>query len=251
MGGMRQASAVQTPASALASGLQLTDTQKTQIQNIQDKLKQQRDALMPRPGQDGDQRPDPETMRANFDKLRTAEQKANKDIEALLTATQKAALPALLKKLDGMRQVGIPLEVLGDLKLTAAQNTQLDAIAKKAADAMPKPGQGRPGDGDPGGPGGPGGGGDPGRGRPDRSAMEANRKKFHDQAMAVLTDSQKQIVQDYMEAHPRPEGFGPGGPGRPGGPGGFGGDGPPPPPPDGGGDGPPPLPGGDGVLLTL
>ena len=244
MGGMRQLSPVQTPASALASGLKLTDDQQAQIQSIQDKLKAQRDSLMPRPGQDGGERPDPETMRAAFDKLRTAEQKANKDIEALLTATQKAALPALLRQLDGMRQLGIPLEVLGDLKLTAAQKTQLNAIAKKAADSLPKPGQGRPGDGGPGGPpdgGGPGQGGrgfgGPGGGQRGRGEMDANRQKFHEQAMAVLTDAQKQQVQEFMEAHPRPDG-GPGrrGFGGPGGPGGFGGDGPPPPPPDGNGD---------------
>ncbi len=218
MGGPRQASAVQAPLSALVAGLKLTDDQKTQIQTIQDQIKQQRDALRPQPGQGNDGPPDPETMRANFDKLRAKETQADKDIKAVLTDTQQKALPGLLKQLDNLHVAGIPAELYGTLNLTDDQQSRIAAIAKKARAAMPGPGQRGPDGGQ---------GGDP------RAAM----RKVHDQAMAVLTEDQQQQVKSWMDAHPRPN-FG-GGHGGPGGPGGPGGDGPPPPNGDGGAPPPP------------
>ena len=221
MGG-RQLSPAQAPISELASGLQLTASQKTQIQTIQNNLKQFRESIMPRPGRGNDAPPpDRETMRANFDKLRAAEQKANGDIIALLTAAQKPKLPALLKQLEGIGALGIPLEIYDELRLTAAQKTQLNAIAKRMRESMPRPGDG----------------GERGQGNPPppREEMEQNRRQFHEAAMAVLTDAQKTMIQEFIESHPRP----PFGGGRPGGPGG---DGDRPPPPGGFGDDPPPPP---------
>lgn len=216
--GGRQLSPAQAPLTALTFGLQLTDAQKTQIQTIQNNLKQFRESIMPRPGQGNDAPPpDRETMRANFDKLRAAEQKANTDITALLTATQKPKLPALLRQLEGIGALGIPLEVYDELQLTAAQKTQLNAIAKRMRESMPRPGEGNP--------------------PPPHEEMEQNRQRFHEEAMAALTDAQKTIVQEFIESHPRPP-FGGGRPGRPGGPGGEG-NSPPPPPPGGFGDNPP------------
>ena len=238
-GGPRQASAVQTPLAALAAELKLTDDQKSQIKAIQDNVKKQRQTLMPRPNPNGE-RPDPETMRANFDKMRAMEQKANKDIEAVLNDTQKQALPVILKQFDNLRMGGIPLEVYGDLKLTSDQKQQIGDIVKKARAAMaPPPDGGQPGAGGPP----PGEGGQPGAGGPPRGPGGRGPggmfQKTREQVMAVLTDDQKKIVQDYLEAHPRQR-FGPGGPG---GPGGFGGPGGPPP---GGGPGGPPPPGDGG-----
>jgi len=219
MGGPRPSTAAQTPLAALTAGLKLTDDQKARVQAIQDQLRQQRDALMPRPGQGNDAPPDPETMRANFDRLRAAEQKANSDINAALNDSQKKALPGLLKKLDVWRQAGIPAELYGELNLTDAQEQQIEAIVKKARAAMPPPPGGQPGDGG------------PGRGHGDRGQA---RQKMHEQAMEVLTVDQQKAVQDYIDAHPRPPfGHGPGGPG-----GGF-------PPPPGGENGGPPPPGGE------
>lgn len=252
MAGPRQSSAVQTPIEALAAGLRLSDDQSSRIQAIQADVRKQRESLMPRrgPGSDGGP-PDFEAMRANFDKLRAAEQKANKDIEASLTDAQKKALPALLKQLDAWREADIPVELYGDLKLTADQQQKIDAQVKKARESMgPRPG-GLPGDranggGHPGdrpgfGPPGQGERGFGGSGGPGgRGGFMEARRKMHDQAMAVLTSDQQKAVQDFIDAHPRPQFRG--GPGGPGGfgppPGGFG------PPPGGGGGGPPP-PGGD------
>lgn len=224
MGGQRNLTLSQVPASALSSALTLNATQKTKVQSIQDKLKTQREAAMPRPGQNPGERPDPETMRAAFDKLRQTEEKANKDIEALLTTEQKSKVSATLKSFNALREVGIPLDVYAELKLTAAQKQQLQDIAKAAQPQRPAEGS-EPGQG----------------GRPPR----VDRRALQEKAMAVLTDEQKKTLDAWMEAHPRPQG-GPGGRGGfggPGRPGGFGGDGPPPPPGGEGGDPPPPPPG--------
>jgi Spy/CpxP family protein refolding chaperone len=222
MGGPQQSTALQTPIAALTAGLKLTADQKSQIQEIQDQIKEQRTTLMARPNQGGGDRPDPSTIRANFEKLRTAETKADKDITALLTSAQKQALPVLLQQLDTWREVGIPAELYADLNVTGDQQAKIDAIAKKARAAMfaggGRRGPGGPDSGPGGGPGGPGG-------------MEQARQKVHDQAVAVLNDDQQKLVADYIEAHPRPErGRGPGGGG------GFG-------PPPGGDGGAPPPPG--------
>ena len=133
-------------------------------------------------------------------------------------------MPTLLKQLDGLRAVGVPLEIYGELKLSKEQVTKLDEIAKAS---RPKP----PADGE----------------QPDFADMQEARKRAHESAMEVLTSDQKETVAKYQKAHPRRRPGGPGGPGgRRGGPGGpppGGDDGPPPPPP--GVDGPPPPPGDD------
>ena len=251
MGGMRRASVVQVPVSALTSGLTLTETQVTQIKAIQDALRAKHDALMPRPGGDNGTPPDRDTMQANMDLLRKAAMKAEKDILALLTDKQKTALPGFLKLMDDLREVGIPAEVYAELNLTSDQKTRISAIAKAARPVMPPPRQGGGGpplDGGPGGPPDGGFGGPPpprdgggfGGGRPGGGGDPAVRRQAHEKAMALLTDEQKQIVTAWMDAHPRPPrggGFGGGRPGE---------DGPPPPrdgngpPPDGENEAPPP-----------
>ena len=217
MHGPRQASVADTPLSALAAGLTLTADQKTKIAAIQTNLTTQRQALMP---QRGDGPPDRDTMRAAMDKMRSLDQQAAADIKAVLTDTQKSALPALLKTLDDLRFVGIPAETYGDLKLTDDQKTKIAALVQTAQQA------GRTAM-------------DAARQSGDFSTVRQTLSTSHtqavQQAMALLTTAQKAVVTAYKAAHPQP---GPGGFGPP--PGGFG------PPPGGGGFGPPPGGGGFG-----
>lgn len=217
MRGPRPASVADMPLSALAAGMTLTAGQKAKIAAIQTHLAKQRRALMPRPG--GGPPPDRDTMRANMDKMRALDQQAAADIKAILTDTQKSALPALLKTLDDLRFVGIPLETYGDLKLTDDQKTKIAALVQTAQQA------GRAAM-------------DAARQSGDFSTVRQTLSTSHDQAvqqaMALLTTAQKAVVTKFKASHPQP---GPGGFGPPPPGGGFG------PPPGGGGFGPPP---GDG-----
>lgn len=236
-GGPRQDSVANTPIGALAAGLKLTSDQKAKIAAIQKKLQQQRRDLMPRPGgsEDGGP-PDPSTMRANMDKMRSLEQTAVRKIKEVLTSDQKQTLPTFMKELGSLRATGIPIELYGTLKLTTDQKQQLTGIAEKARDVMRQKMDAARESGDFGSV---------------RDAMDQSRRQTHDQAMAILTDAQRSAVEKFIEDHPRPqqgEGFGPP-------PGGFGpppdGNGPPPPgdgngPPPGDGNGPPPPGDGNG-----
>jgi Spy/CpxP family protein refolding chaperone len=195
--GPRQETAAQAPLAALKAGLKLTAAQTARIQKIQSRVRQQRDALMPRPGGGNNAPPDFNAMRARFDKMRASEQKADKEIAAALSTPQRQALPGLLKRLGIWRQAGIPAELYGTLNLTGAQQQKIAAIVNKARAARS---QGGPGRGGPGG-GGPGGGG-----------WGESRQKVHSQAMAALTAGQRKTVTAYLNAHPRPQfGRGPGG----------------------------------------
>jgi len=224
-GGPRTISVVDVPVTLLASELKLSTAQTAKIAQIQKDARQQRRDSMPRfggPGSDPANRPDPATMMA---KMRSMDKATTSSIEAVLTAGQKKALPALIKQMDTMRKAGIPAEVYSDLKLTADQKQQMTAIA--AAAPADQPGTGREG-------------------------MRQTREKL----MAVLTSDQHATLDAYMKAHPRRGFGGRRGPGGPGGPDGFGrpggsgggrggpGDGPDgaggPPPPDGAGGPPPP-----------
>ena len=251
-GGMGRPTAATVPVSAMVSALKLTDDQQTQIAAIQKDFAATRKSLMPPPPPGGPQgeRPDPQAMRANMEKMRTAETKAENDIKALLTDDQKEALPALLKEVGDLQAAGIPTEILGTLKLTSAQKTKILAINKSQQETMRSEMDAARQSGDFSGM---------------REKMQTMQKATHDKVMAVLTETQKQAIADWEKANPRPRGFGgpggrggfggrgggfggPGGPGGPdGGPGGpppGGGDGPGGPPPGGDGN-PPPPPGGD------
>jgi Spy/CpxP family protein refolding chaperone len=151
----------------------------------------------------------PEMQKA-FDALRASADKANKDIEAILTADQKKKLPALIEEVTDLRMVGIPAEALADLNLTPDQKKKLRAQAAELKKLMPQGGPGR----GPGGGGGapPPGGGAPGGGGGFREKFQSARQA----AEGVLTPAQKAIVE---KARPQRGGRG-GGPGGPGGPGG-------------------------------
>ena len=196
------ATLVRIPVSALASPLNLTSDQKTAIQQIQADFQTAEKAL--RPAQfdpnGGGTPPDRTTMDANRAKSQQLEKAANDKITALLTDTQKTAAASLLKFLPTLREAGIPVEILGDLKLTDDQKTQIAATVQADKDA----------------------------------ANGAMSRELHDKiqadALALLTADQQAALTAYVKAHPfQPDGgpggaggFG-GGHGGPGGHGGFGG----------------------------
>jgi hypothetical protein len=197
--------------------LNLSDSQVSRISAIQQQLQEQRRNMMPAPGQRPDGPPDREAMEANRENMHSLEQKAASEIEAVLTAEQRSALPELMKILNVLGRAGVFPELIGDLKLTAEQKRQLAALP------APPPPPRRGGEG-----------GVP----PSRDAMDQNRQQANEQVMRILTAEQKKIVEAFRQSRPgrRP---GPGDGGRPPRPGGGGYDGP---PPGGGYGGPPPPP---------
>ncbi len=136
---------------------------------------------------------------ADIKKLQDLSAKATSSIEAVLTPAQKKELPGVIKEVVALRSAGIPLDTLGDLKLTSAQKSKIVSLsdaAQKDMDAKRKAG------------------GD------FRSMMQDSRKKTHDSVLATLTQPQKAVVDKFEKEHPR-RGFGAGGGGF-GGPGGGG-----------------------------
>ena len=164
-----------------------------------------------------------------------SEQAATGAITGILTDTQKSALSGLIQTFRALQAAGIPLTLYADLKLTASQSAQIKALA--SSDTAPPLG---------------------------REARQQAREKV----TALLTDTQKEMVEEArdearMMGGPPPPQFGGrmGRPGQGGGPGGERGNdrrggppsggpgddlgGGPPPPRDGGGPdgqmgGPPP-----------
>jgi Spy/CpxP family protein refolding chaperone len=243
---------VTIPTTVLAKTLSLTASQTAQITEIQNGLRAQRQkigdemrAAFPRPDRNGDGSghpptpPDPATMQAAMEKMRAAqdalqteEQARVKEIRALLTPEQLAALKMVEGDAQVFATVGIPVEVLAEITLTADERAGVTAVFQETRRQMQRTQQqaqrGAPQPG--GGPGGPGG---PGGSRGDFGAfhaqMEQQREATYQKALAALTAANRATVEAYVQAHPRPQFGGPGG--GPGGRGGFGG--PPPPPPNG------------------
>jgi Spy/CpxP family protein refolding chaperone len=192
---------VEIPVSILAGALNLTEEQKNRIAAIQQEFQKERRALMPPPGE-GDQRPDPETMRERMEQLHALGQKATQSIMALLTAQQKNALPGLIRELEALRITGIPLPVLGELNLTAEQKRQLRTLAERANQEMRRILETGRDSGDP---------------ESVRDAIRQLHERTRNQAMQILTEAQRAQVEAFLQEHPGP---GPGGPPRGGRPGG-------------------------------
>jgi hypothetical protein len=259
----QQMSVANVPVAALDAEFKLSDRQKQEIKQIQDTFHKEQRALMPgflggpnggRPGgppnggppnggppnggppgggPPNGAPPNFEQMRANMEKMRTLDEKASKQIEALLTDSQKKMLPDALKELGDLGPTGIPLDILGDLKLTADQKTRIIAVSRKSQqDLRQKMDEAR----------------QSGDFQSIRDLLQTSRETTQKQIMAALSLDQRTMIENFIKEHPMrgPGGFG--GPGGfPGGPGGFGppGGGPPPPgrgprPGGGPGDGPPP-----------
>lgn len=208
IGPPRHATVVDVPVAVLDAGLQLSADQKTKISQIQRELRKQRRDLMPKPDEQTGAPPTQQAMQAAMRKQKTLNDQVTQQITTILTTAQQQALPAFLKELDAYHMLGIPPDVLGELKLTADQKKSLLAIADAAKQAIKQ--------------------------NQDAALQNSNygsyqktmqdlRRKTHDQAMTVLTADQQTVVEDFVQAHP--------GPPPPGGPGD--GNGPPPPgPPD-------------------
>jgi hypothetical protein len=186
------------PAAVLADGLKLSAVQKAKIQAIQDQSRKDMQALRPAPGAQVDRQ---EMMQ----KFQALNEETNKSIEGVLTPDQLKASAAFLKSVGAYRTVGIPLEVLPELKLTADQKAKIAAIAdvaqKQLQDEMQKLRAA-------GGNGGGGGGG--------FQAIQELMKANGDKAAAVLTPAQKSTLDKYKAEHPQQRG-GFGGPGGGGG----------------------------------
>jgi len=182
-GGMAVTSVAGIPAAALEAPLALTADQKTKIAAIQTKMAEDRRGLFTGGGGGGDRQ-------AMMQKMTELTDKAKTDIEALLTADQKAKVPDVVKKFAGIAAVGIPLACYVDLKLTDDQLAKIepigkDLVAKQAAAQAA------------GGGGGGGMGGNP--------ELRQARTDARDKVQAILTDVQKKVITDYQAANP---GFG-------------------------------------------
>ncbi len=212
---------VGAPVAALASELKLSDKQQQQIKQIQDKFRKDMAGAMPgggppmmaggpNAGRGGAGRMGgPGGMgggQVDVQKLQTLSKSASASIEAALTPAQRKDLPRAMKEIGSLRSAGIPLETVGQLKLTSSQKSKIVTIAdrsQKDAESKIKAANGDF--------------------QSLRPILQQSREKTHADAMALLTASQKGIVDKYEKDHPR-RGFGGGGRfgGGRGGPGGAG-----------------------------
>ena len=178
------------PLSLIDSYLKLTSDQKSKITAIQTQYKADVKALMPTPT-DANATPDPQARREMMQKSREVSTKADSDIKAVLTPEQTPMLDTMNKDLQTYNSVGIPAEVLGDLKLTADQKAKISTISDDSRKEM----QSKMQDAQNGG---------------DRQAMmlamRDMQKATHDKAMEVLDLSQKNKVETYLKDHPQPQG---------------------------------------------
>lgn len=193
---------VDVPLPALKKALNLNADQRARIEDIVEKFRQDRDELMPRP-EPGSPRPDPAQMRQVMEQVRALEQAANREIEGVLNAQQKPMLGRLLKDVNDFRTVGIPMEVVEKLKLSQQQRQQIGVIAGNAQQAIKQVMDQNQQNGDP---------------RQGQRKVGDILHKAHEAMLALLTDAQKEILEQFHPDGP-PHG-GPGGPDGPGGPGG-------------------------------
>jgi hypothetical protein len=198
MRGPRPSTAANAPLSALSAGLKLTAAQQARIAKIQAQFADQRRNLLPPPGSGPP--PAPEAMRAAMDRMRGLDRTADVGIASVLTGPQKAALPALLRTLDDLRLAGIPPATYGALKLTASQTARITGLARTAQQAMRGAMDSARQSGDFGAA---------------RQSMRGGRERLASQTAAILTPTQRGIVDKYKASHPRPPFGGPGGFGPP------------------------------------
>lgn len=188
----------------LDSQLNLTTDQDAKIKQIQADARIQRDALRPRPGQGLQNGPPSRAeMEANRAKVEVIDNAAAAKAKAVLSASQQKALPDLLTQVDALRSDGIPLQIYGDLKLTANEKDKLTTVGQAAAKADKAAIDKALKSGD---------------FRSLRQTMQESRESTRAKMDAILTDAQRQMLDDFRQSHPR---GGPGGPGTGGPPPGF------------------------------
>lgn len=176
--GMMALTLAQIPAVALEQPLALTKEQKEKITAIQTRLREESRGLF---GGGGDRQ-------AAIQRRQELNAKATQEIEALLTDAQKQKVPDVIKQMQVYRDCGIPLEVVADLKLTAEQNTKLQALSKEYQTKIE---------------GMQAGGGF----EQFRTLRETTRQK----ALEVLTADQKALIEKWQRENPQLQRRGPGG----------------------------------------
>ena len=183
------------PLDVLSTELKLTDDQKTAIAATRAKVQTDMAALRPT---DGTQPNFQELM----PKIQEINQKAVKDIEAVLKDDQKSDAPALLKNLQVLQSLRIPLQTYSDLKLTAEARTKLSEVAASVAKDMAAKAQELQTARD---------AGDQAKMQELMVAMRGNRQP-NEKALASLTAEQRDLIAKYIKDHPQQGGRRPGGP---------------------------------------
>jgi Spy/CpxP family protein refolding chaperone len=145
------------PVDVLAGPLRLTDDQKTKIRASQEKIAKA-----------------------------TAEARAaNTEITAVLTGEQKGKVEGVVREFGSYQQVGIPLQVLGELKLTDDQKSKIKPIAEE----MQRKLQGLRAAG----------------GQSNWQAMRQMRQDSAAKVAAILTAEQKAAIGTWRKANPMPQ----------------------------------------------
>jgi|GEM_PF-2953089 hypothetical protein len=180
-------SILMVPMPILKQQLGLSSSQETQLNNIRKDMQQEMQSLRPQRPQNG-QRPDMQTMRANFEKMRTMMEDYNKKAMAVLTPEQQKKAPQVVKLVDDSNTVGIPAEVLPQLKLSEDQIKHIESIADDAQKQMQTAFQNA-------------------RQNNDfssiRQTMMQTRTTAHNNALTVLTTNQITILNNYLKNHPQ------------------------------------------------
>lgn len=177
------------PVAYLATALSLTDEQKTKITAIQDKVRTDM-ADLRKPDANG-QRPNRAETQP---KVTALNDQAKKDIEAVLTPAQTKMAGKVLKSAGVYTAVGIPLQVVADLKLTHDEDSKLaeivDAAMKDQEATQKSMAEARAAQ-------------DQTKMTELRKTMQDARQATQDKGMAVLTDDQKAMIAQYVKDHPR------------------------------------------------
>ncbi len=224
------------PITLLAKELGLSGTQTAKIADIQRRAHENFPGGPGGPGGFGRRGGPPNGGPPNFAAMQKMQKNLKAQIDAVLTPEQRTKLTGLMKETQEIQRLGIPVQTLDKLNLLHSQRASLEELSVKSSASMRKAMQNAR---------------DSGNMRDMMQEMMKQRNQMHEQAMQILTESQRRIVDQFFRDHPRGPGMmgmGMGGPGGPGGRGmGRGGPGGPPPPPPGfgqdgpGPDGPPPF----------
>ena len=189
---------VSAPADVLGKELKLSEEVQKKVATIQKGVQDKATAAMQELRDSGGF--SPEAMQELQKKNAENSKKAETEIMALLTADQKTALPDVIKALQLLRTLGIPVQLSGELKLTDEQKTALGKIAvdvQKDRDAKMKEMQEARQNGDQ---------------DKMRELMQAIRPSgANAKALAILTADQKAMVEKYIKDHPQQPGRRPGG----------------------------------------
>lgn len=176
--GRGQAGLASIPVDVLAGPLKLTDDQKTKIKASQEKVAKAMAEAQKAAGAGGG-------SDAGRQAVRDARQAANKEITAVLTAEQIGKVEGVVREFGSYQQLGIPLQVLGELKLTDGQKSKIKPIAEE----MQRKVQGLRARG----------------GQPDRQAMQQIRQDYAAKVTAILTAEQKAAIETWRKANPMPQ----------------------------------------------